>query len=188
MLIVCAGRSRSGSTLLYNLVRLTMIEIYGKENVYGRGINFYRKGRQKKYNIAKLHDTSDSYFYINADYVFSCRRNQRDQKESIKRVRHLNRNQNLSEEDLDRLVQSDFLRYKKWANHKNFITTFDYHLLVNKKDQVIRKICKALRIKVSTDQITNIINEVNRIKPPKVGEKRNPETALIWNHISGGRK
>ena len=67
MLIVCAGRSRSGSTLMYNLIRLTLIEVFENSNVYSRGVRFYKKKDELKYNIVKLHDTDDNYFEKNAD-------------------------------------------------------------------------------------------------------------------------
>ena len=87
MLIVCAGRSRSGSTLMYNLIRLALIESFGEADVYARGIRYYKKKRERKYNIVKLHDSNDKYFEKNADYVFSSHRNESDQRKSIVKFR-----------------------------------------------------------------------------------------------------
>ena len=186
MLIVCAGRSRSGSTLLYNIVRLTLVEIFGKKNVYGRGINFYKKNQQRKYNIVKLHDSPDRYFWNSANYIFSSVRNEKDQRKSIVAYKRIIKNVNMTEKKLDEFINNDFRRYKKWSQHKNFVGTFKYNNLLNHKEKVIRKVCKTLNKEISKEQIKNIIKEVDSLKLPSRKKKRDPESGLSWHHITGG--
>lgn len=188
MLTVCAGRSRSGSTLLYNIVRIILSEFYDKDNVYSRGLNFYKKNHQRKYNIVKLHDSSDNYFYKNADYIFSCRRNEKDQRESIRRFRKISKSQNMTSKQLDDFITYDLKRYKKWSTHKNFVKTFEYDLLVNDKEGVVKDIYKAFKFKISRDRINNILNKIEKLKLPTKEAVRDTETALTWHHITGGDK
>jgi hypothetical protein len=184
MLIVCAGRSRSGSTLLYNLVRLTLVELFGEESVYGRGIGFYRRKDERKYNVVKLHDSQNKYFELTADYVFSSNRSEKDQRESILKFRKIIKNQSLSKRELDAFINYDYRRYKKWSSHKNFVKTFKYNTLVNDKKKIIREICKAMNFKIKDDTIKIIIRKVNNLQLPSKEEKRDPVTALTWHHIT----
>ena len=189
MLIVCAGRSRSGSTLMYNLVRLTLTEFVGKSSVYGRGINHYKKNRERKYNIVKLHDSDDKYFEKNADYVFSCQRNESDQRKSILKFRKLMKNQSLNKESLDEFIKYDYKRYIKWANHKTFVKIFEYNDLVNNKEKVIKKISRVLLgINIIDDVVNIIIDKVDNLKMPSKKQKNDPETCLTWHHTTGDIK
>jgi hypothetical protein len=182
MLIVCAGRSRSGSTLLYNIIRLTLIEAFGKEKVYARGLRNYKHNHEKKYNVVKLHDTDDAHFENNATYVFSSRRNEEEQRESVIRFRKIMKNQNISKKSLDEFIEYDFTRYRKWVTHRNFVKTFDYEDLVHNKEKVIKYICKILKINVDSDLV---IEKVNNLKMPDKKTKIDPETCLTWKHITG---
>ena len=189
MLIVCAGRSRSGSTLLYNLIRLTLIKLFGKDNVYGRGGRHYKKNHERNYNIVKLHDSTDSYFERTADYVFSSQRNEQDQRKSIISFRKLIKNQTISAKGLNDFIKFDYSRYKKWSGHKNFVKTFEYNDLVDNKDEVIKEICiKVINLNIIDDLVSIIIDEVDKLKMPSKEGKIDQETCLTWHHITGGIK
>ena len=188
MLIVCAGRSRSGSTLLYNLVRLTLIELFGKLNVYGRGVRNYRRSDELKYNIVKLHDSGNNYFYDDADYVFSSCRNEEDQKRSIIRFRKIMKDQKLSNKQLMKFMKYDYRRYKKWISHPKFVKTFEFNDLINSKNVIVEELCKILGYTITNDSIYDIIYKLDNIKLPSKNRKKDPETCLTWHHFTGGIK
>ena len=183
MLIVCAGRSRSGSTLLYNLVRLTLIEAFGKSKVYARGVRYYKKKHELKYNIVKLHDSNDRYFERNADYVFSSNRNESDQRKSIVKFRNLMKNHILNKKNLDEFVKYDLRRYKKWSSHKNFVKTFKFNTLVNNKEKIVKEISDKLNLNI--DNIDIIVEKVNSLPLPSKNVKIDRESCLTWHHITG---
>lgn len=188
MLIICAGRSRSGSTLMYNLVRLTLVEFVGS-SVYGRGIRSYKKNSERKYNIVKLHDSNDKYFEKNADYVFSSHRNESDQRKSILKFRKLMKNQSLNKKSLNEFIKYDYRRYKKWANHKKFVKTFEYYDLVHNKEDVIKELSHILlRVNIINDVVKIIINKVDNLQMPSKKQKKDPETCLTWHHTTGDLK
>ncbi len=185
MLIVCAGRSRSGSTLMYNLIRLALIESFGEADVYARGIRYYKKKRERKYNIVKLHDSNDKYFEKNADYVFSSHRNESDQRKSILKFRKLMKNHILNKDKLDQFIKYDYSRFKKWSKHKKFVTTFEYDALVNNKEKVIKEVSDIFNLDILSDII---IQKVNNLSLPSKEAKRDRETCLTWHHITGDIK
>ena len=186
MLIVCAGRSRSGSTLMYNLVRLTLIEFFGKNNA--RGVKFYKKKHECKYNIIKLHDSNDKYFEKNADYIFSTHRDESNQRKSIIRFRRIIKNYVVCNEDLNEFIKYDYSRYKKWSSHKNFVKTFEYNLLVNSKEEVIKEISNVFNLNITSKIVDIIIKKINNLEMPSRKIGANPETCLTWHHKTGGIK
>jgi len=184
MLIVCAGRSRSGSTLLYNIVRLTIVEFVGKNKVYSRGISHYNRKSELEYNIVKLHDTNNSYFYDNADYVFSSHRNETDQKKSILKFRKIMKDQVLTDKQLNQFVGYDAKRYKKWSSHPNFYRSFDFNMLVNDKQTVVKEICSILDFDINNDKILTVVNTIDDLKLPSKNKIMDPETCLTWHHFT----
>jgi len=180
MLIVCAGRSRSGSTLMYNLVRLTLEESFGIDNVYAITHKHYDKNNNKKCNVVKIHG-HNNYLFKNATHVFSCERNLEDQKLSILKFRKIIKNQELSEDELEKFIEYDLSRYERWKNHINFLTTFKFEDLVNNKKIIISEIISLLDLKFDYDA-DNIINKLNVLKLPKKGYDK--KTGLTWHHFT----
>jgi hypothetical protein len=178
-LIVCAGRSRSGSTLLYNMVRLTVQTIKGK--VYARSHRHFKKSNNNKFQITKIHDY-DRYFYNNANYVFTCHRDEKDQRKSIINFRKQIKNKTLSEKELNEFIKYDLRRYKKWKQNTNFSHDFSFDRLVNDKIGCIKKICKVLGFNPNDNQIDKIIKSLNEIKMPD--KKYDPETCMTYNHYT----
>ena len=183
MLIICAGRSRSGSTLMYNIVRLTLEEVFGKHKVYASVINGYNKSNEKEHNVVKIHGHCN-YLFKNATHVFSCKRNKEDQKISLYKHRKQIKNQELNDEELEDFIKYDLSRYEKWKGHKNFVKTFRFEDLVDDKELIISEIISSLNLKVPNVQ--NIIEKLNQLKMPKKGYDK--KTGLTFNHFTSKKK
>ncbi len=181
MLIICAGRSRSGSTLLYNLIRLTLINIKGKKNVYGCSHRFYNRRNPSKYHVVKIHD-HDQQLWNTADFVFSSKRNEADQRKSIKKFREIIKNEILTEKELSKFIKKDNKRFLKWQGHKKFKKVFSFKQLVKNKPEVIKEICKILNLKLE-NETEDIIKDINELKIPKK-KGMNKESCLIYHHFT----
>lgn len=184
MLIICAGRSRSGSTLLYNLIRLTLMELVGSDKVYSRGIRSYNKRDELAYNVVKLHDSNDPYFFSNATYVFSSVRDSDAQRKSILKFRRIMKDQELTDRQLNKFIAYDKNRYKKWSSHKNFVATFDFADLVSNKQKIIESIADTFNMPINNAIIVSIINKLNSLKLPSKIKVVDPETCLTWHHFT----
>ena len=55
-LILIAGMYRSGSTWLFNAVRMFLELKYGKENVYGCYITDYKREDERQFHVVKTHE------------------------------------------------------------------------------------------------------------------------------------
>jgi hypothetical protein len=181
MLIICAGRGRSGSTLLYNLIRITLETIKGKKNVYGRSHRFYKKNNPSKYHVVKIHG-HDNYLWEKADFIFSSNRNEVDQKKSIIKFRKIIKNQDLTSYELNEFLKIDLNRFQKWQGHKKFKKVFPFKQLTKNKPEVIKEICKILNLNLENKTET-IIKNVDELKIP---EKKgmNKESCLIYHHFT----
>lgn len=179
-LIICAGRSRSGSTLLYNLIRITIEEVLGDNNVYSTVYRNYDKNNNRPCHVVKTHGHSN-YLFNNAAYIFSCERDLGEQKGSIRRFRKVAKNQNISDKDLEKFIKYDLNRYNKWKSHKNFVKTFKFNDLVNNKKLVISEIVDLLKLDVLCG-LDTIIKKLNQLKLPKSGYDK--KTGLTFGHFT----
>lgn len=181
MLVVSAGRGRSGSTLLYNLIRLSLIEVYGTNNVHGRSYRHYDKESKCKYHVVKIHG-HNKYLWKNANFVFSCRRDKDQQRRSTFKHQKLIKGVEKTDEEIDKLISNDYIRYKKWKTHKNFVCTFEFEDLIKNKYKVLDVIAKVLGFKLDAFTKEKIINNLNNLKLPNKGYDK--ETCLTRHHFT----
>lgn len=180
-LIICAGRSRSGSTLLYNMVRITLEETLGVEKVYARVNRDYNKHENKEYHVIKIHEP-DAFLYKNACLVFSSIRNAKDQRKSIIKLRKIIKGQELSEKEVTEFIEYDLSRFNYWKNNKNFKEPFDFDELVGNKCRVIKKLSLYLNVKITEDIIAKVTQRIEGLKLPPKGY--DIETGLTSHHFT----
>lgn len=75
-LILCAGIPRSGSTWLYNAVRILLDACYATD-VYGCWIADYDSTRAAKFHVVKIHEPNDG-LALQARAIFTSHRDLRD--------------------------------------------------------------------------------------------------------------
>lgn len=181
MLIVSAGRSRSGSTVLFNIQRLTLEVLFGKENIHARYIRFYDKKREAKYHLVKIHGENE-YLFEHADYIFSAQRNIIDQAVSMLKFGKLH-GRDYSGETIFKKIKYDFGRYKKWVEHSKFVKSFHFDDLVYNKEKVIKEFCNEINLEIDDNKIGEILSLFKKIKiPNKSGP--NKITCLRQYHIT----
>jgi hypothetical protein len=179
-LIVCAGRGRSGSVLLYNLVRLTLSKAYGHENVYGSMHREYKRDNTAEYHVVKLHG-HNNYLWKRADAVFSCHRDEEDQKKSW--ISHQLRMKGIkrSVKEADDFIKMDLHRFERWKAHINFVKTFEFSDMIDARWQVIVELCDLFGLDISRN-MKDIMHEVDDFKLPKKGY--DVETGLTRSHFN----
>ena len=177
-LIVCAGRGRSGSTLMYNMVRLLLIEAFGRDKVYGSTHLKYNKNDNRPYHVVKIHH-HDQYLWDKADMVFSTHRDEKGQKLSFWKHQKLMKGKNLNDKELTDFIAYDYSRYLKWASHPNFKETFEFDNLINSKPLIIQLLCNIFNVNVS---IEKVIQKLDSLKLPKKG--LDIESCLTPHHFT----
>lgn len=75
--MVCAGIPRSGSTWLYNAVRLLLQREHGEGSVYGTWVDRYDAANPARWHVVKIHDANDPLAW-RAKCVLTSRRDLRD--------------------------------------------------------------------------------------------------------------
>lgn len=110
--ILVVGFPRSGSTLLYNLIRVSFIESH--KEVYGCWFKDLDESLRKDYNIIKVHSFNKELL-SDADYVFMTVRNVKGITSSLKRMGWYK-----TKEKLIRDLESTY----KWVEYADEIFTF----------------------------------------------------------------
>jgi hypothetical protein len=161
------------------MIRLTIAESVGGENVYARSHRFYNPGKTHTYHVVKIHEY-DNYLARRCSHVFSCYRDGGEQRRSIKRFRKIVKNQNLTESELDEFIQHDLNRFNRWKNNKKFIKAFKFEDLINNKEIVIKELCRILKLK--NVEPKRVIERINNLELPK--SKFDKETCLTAKHFT----
>jgi hypothetical protein len=170
MKIVCAGCHRSGSTWLYNAVRLIM---ESKNEVYACFVTEYDPENKSQVHVIKTHNWHKS-LEENADKIFTTKRDLRDIAASAIR-RGL-----IEEEDaisyLRKVIKKE---YMPWKSHSDLEIVYE-DLIINKNLQ-IQNIAKVLKVTVKPNDIHQ---KIENLPIPEVFD---PLTQLHPNHITDGR-
>lgn len=177
MNIIVAGIYRSGSTWLFNAVRLLMLSeghtVNSKFFAYPLEDNF-----DKDCNIIKVH-----YYYPElfqkADIVITSYRNYKDIIKSMKAQNEKGLDPQFANagnwQDLDEFI-GWLLR---WNMKSRYMMEFDD--LINNKRKVVEDLHIAL--KLTKASVEDVLEQLQNMKPPKVGLDK--ETLLTSTHYKG---
>lgn len=170
MKIVCAGFHRSGSTWLYNVVRIMCEEVYGKQNVCARFFNQWDQSQKASCYVIKTHRFQPSL--IDADFIFTTIRDLRDVAASAVRMKMIEESQAYTW-TVNLLKQE----YEPWKKYTQLELVYEH--FIEKKVVSIARIAKRLKF----DLDAQIIHEkVESIKIPT--DKADVVEQLHPNHIS----
>jgi len=170
MKIVCAGCHRSGSTWLYNAIRLIMEST--KKDVYGCFFTKYDPENKSQIHVVKTHNWRESL--EDADKIFTTRRDLRDIAASAIRRGLIKETETIPY--LKRIIKKEYI---PWKSHSDLEIVYE-ELVRNKKLQ-IQNIARVLRVSV---QIGEIYKKIENLPIPEVFD---PLTQLHPNHITDGR-
>jgi hypothetical protein len=169
--IICAGCHRSGSTWLYNAVRL-IAKSTGKE-VYACFATTYDADNPAEIHVVKCHNFHK--FLQDVDLVFTTKRDLRDIAASAHR-----RGLITFKDVLPYLHRIINLEYKPWRQYTSL--EIPYEELVEDKKAYIKKLSEIMEIQVNVDEIHEAIENL------AIPEKEfDPITQLHPNHITDGR-
>lgn len=179
MKIVTAGMYRSGTTYQFNVVRVIMELSYGKDNVYSCWCDDYVKS-DKQIEIVKVHKARKDV-YRGADIIVSTKRNPEDIKGSMRRRADFlkdNPDPRFSGESLVYKFD-DYMWHSRWWGAKaSFIQ--DFERIKNDTRNLIKDYLNLFKVTNVTPE--QVIEELDRIKPPKEGY--DPVTLLHVGHIT----
>jgi hypothetical protein len=186
--IVVSGLKRAASTLLFNVVRLSVQKIY--LNPYlppfcdfpGKA---FLDSKKKKLNdksidcaIIHTHDLENSVL-LRFNHTFSCYRNPKDALLSAHRKYYLNKKNSI-------IFLNEYISQLNYLHENDkIITRFPYQALVNNLDTVISKVYKLISNKENNNDIVlSIKNDLNNIKSRNiVNNKNNLKTTKIDKYI-----
>lgn len=169
MIITIAGIKRSGSTLLYNAVRLTLEHAGMEPHIYGES----NRPPYEEPAIIKIHRFRKEVAE-EADHVFISNRGYDEVKDSLERF-------NGEEQRWERIVL-----FYKWLQRWSLYATpkhyFEYKDLTEDLDTCVYRIADILDL--SWVQLEDVACELNQLEPPENGQ--DPKTLLFSNHITQG--
>lgn len=165
-LIVIAGIKRSGSTWVYNVVRLLCESVSNDISVSGQD---YDLENIAEYYIVKVHpffrDLAEK-----ADHIFTSDRPDKRIQESLNRAFG-------DETTLDR-VRRMRKKLNVWNEYADYCVPFQS--IYGQPLRVVQHIATVLGIQANYKKI---LSDVNHVKPP-TNQKRDPVTFLFQNHIT----
>lgn len=177
---VCAGFYRSGSTLLYNMVRLSAEEAYLMKNVYSAWSATFKK-QGKQYIVLKTHKYYDPVAAMirkGRGALFTCDRPREDVQESMRRLDRLGHPHNWGPELMhyDKLRQSGYLRWRELGG-----LHFGYDDLVGRPGYCVDKILSRMSCGGRRTEIRKIVmRKLKNVRPPE--GKTFDEKTLLWSY------
>lgn len=180
MRIVSAGMYRSGSTWLYNAIRLLVGDCYG---TFVHSGNDYDSTNPKDIHLLKVHKYSN-WMSSQADLVITIYRDIREVKESMDR-RGLVATEGFTNET--KLEYFDIYHHNAmlWILEANLIV--NYETMIKEPVFVLGQIHRALysggvNIDKTPEELEDIAEELRNLKVPKTGS--DPITLLHQEHIT----
>lgn len=182
-LYVCAGMHRSGSTWLYNVVRLALMGL--GEYVYAttaEPVGMYDPEYPVKQHVVKTH-TFRQDLVKNATRVFTSRRDLRDVAASMVRLG------NIENEVLPvlKFLHWELRLYLQWSSFSKYESV--YEDMVQDKLLAVRSLLYKLGMALNMEANSNEIHaQVQALRaPPKEAKMYDPTTLLTPGHFTDGR-
>lgn len=177
--ILAAGAFRSGSTWLYNAIRLILLA--GGAKVSSGWVDDIRldSTRQSDYLLVKIHEPSDSW-RVRAWRIFTSHRDLRDVARSSSDF--------LKIQDTDGLLkcaETAMSHHAYWAEHAH--CDVPYELIESGADRLLQDIVLSLGIEIATIDILAIRNELESMQEPVNAASYDSTSLLHPVHRFGGR-
>jgi hypothetical protein len=170
--IACAGCHRSGSTWLFNAVRLIM-ETTGQE-VYSCFATEYDAENTAPIHVVKCHNKRK--FLLDSDRIFTTKRDLRDIAASAVRRELIDQSECI--DYLYRLLKQEYRPWKPLSHLE-----IKYEDLIRNQNLYVQNIAKILRVKVKPAVIRK---KIESLSIPKGENQRDPVSLLHSNHITDG--
>lgn len=178
---VCAGITHSGSTWLFNAMRLVLERRY--RNVYSTWIGDRNPAVEESADVTliKVHNQNDK-LANEADVILTSHRDPRDIIASM-----LSAGGSISDRHTALwLLQNCRSAYEFWAPLSEI--DFAYMDIIHNDEECVRRIAVALNVELSEATIQRIVKELRHIPNNRYpDEKHDPEFLTHVNHHTDGR-
>lgn len=172
MNIICAGIPRSGSTRLYNILRLGLEQNFPLEEINAQWINSFVPGDH--HNILKIHDFKKRWLDW-GDFIFTTRRDLRYIAASA--VDLMPRGTYKTTGCILQMCKEILDMYEAWDEHTDYELVYeDFH---NNKEKVVRTIFGILGLSVD---INKLLHDLEMIRNSE--KDFNKTTLMHFKHIS----
>ncbi|RMG92887.1 MAG: hypothetical protein D6703_00940 [Zetaproteobacteria bacterium] len=175
--ILCAGIPRSGSTWMYNIIRLMLLRS-GAE-VYGAWIEDYQPETQADWHVVKVHEPLDESWLEKAELIFCSHRDLRDIAVSSIRMGWAKEN-----EEVLFLLEKIVNMHHFWSSHAAF--ELHYEDLLDDPARVASAIAGVLGMTLDGDAIRQLCQKVDALNNNGKAE-HDPVTLLHPDHRQSGR-
>lgn len=170
---------RSGSTLLFNICRLLLEQLYGKENVYATWHELYKENMQKQHNIVKTHERNEKYLPWSNKIITSTR----DIRYVIASYFEFNKKFKIN----DPKVLKDVCELFKTIID-NSINISDYVFVYEKyfenQEKIILELATCLELPLEKINVSSVLKNIDEIKNKKYDNFDKSKTQMHPNHIS----
>jgi len=168
MNILVAGIPRSGSTRLYNIIRLILLQKFSFESLHCGWHDKFDLQKAGVHNIIKLH-YFDQKWCDWADVIFTTKRDLRDILASSIDFGMLDI-RFLSEEKINIFLNDIVEKYNYWKQNSDLEVIFEN--FEENKRQVITRIFEICKLRVDVDEVLRRIDYIaeNRNNKALVGE------------------
>jgi len=161
--VIIAGIYRSGSTWLYNAVRLLLKD--AGFSVYNSFGDNYDDSKDGDYHLVKIHKY-DKDLMLKGDYILTSYRSLKGIVGSMKRMKLINQDPRFINGTRANNINRYILDLLKWNMNSDYMML--YGELINHPARVLKNIVETLRIK-EPDEYNRIIKELNNLKIPDQG-------------------
>lgn len=177
LVVVVAGRYRSGSTWLYNAVRLALR--HANHTVWGGGTQAYATlpaAQAQPYSafVIKEH----KYHPLLADaahYVFHSQRRWEDAVASYERFKQ----RHVSRRELRQWMQWE----KQWLRHASYTMPFAVLEAPGGQRAILSDVAQVLDLELGRDAMERVHDDLQRaMQPPRTG--KHPVTLVFHNHYT----
>ena len=176
MKILVAGMHKSGSTALFNIIRLCF------KDVYSSWCDYYNEKNESKIHLVKTHSYSKELMEW-ADIIFTTKRDMKDSTASIKRFL-------MAEKipyNFDKYLKLNTEYYEDWKEYSDY--EFVYEQYIEDPIKIINEIALMLNVSIDAELIYSMLGELISDKSLVFGDHTNhmiTSKNLIGKMIVGG--
>ena len=175
MNIVTAGIPRSGSTRLYNIIRLGMLQFFDKDQINAGWISSYSH-QDSKHNRVKVHDY-DPMWLDYGKHIFTTKRDVRYIASSA--YEHKPYDHFTSPEQLVGSMRSVLKNYHLWKEASHYEVV--YEDFETKKESIVSDIFKIIGLPIN---VTKLLDDLTKIGNSKNHFNEDGESLMHIQHFS----
>lgn len=179
MNVYIAGIYRSGSTWLFNAVRL----LYLQNHSVSSGFIWWTLNEESEVRVIKTHyHYPDDELVYKPDLIVTSIRTREHIVQSMIKQKAKGLDTRFINAGNYREVSTFFQWLDKWTNDNRHVYQMDFNDLYSGNTiKILKELNKALKLKLTASQIKEVQSQLEALQPPKTGY--DPVTLLTPTHI-----